>query len=99
MSVISEGGSTPKTFTTNGIAKASAGRLVALTIAPTGAVTPTVTVYDNASAASGTALVTVKTLSATPLHLFFGDAGIEAALGIYVSSDSFTTLTVTAQVK
>lgn len=93
-------GATPVTVTTaNAAALASAGRLTALLIAPTGAVTPTVTVFDNASAASGTALATVKTQSAAPLYLFFGDEGVEALNGIYVSADSWTTLTVTAYVK
>lgn len=99
MSYPGSNASIPLTFTANGIALAVQGRLCALLVAPTGAVTPVVTVFDNASAASGTALATVKTLSAAPIFLSWGDEGVYAANGVYVSADVFTTLTVTAYVK
>lgn len=85
--------------TADAAALATKGRLVALLINPTGAVTPTVTVYDNASAASGTKVVTAKIVSATPLYLWFGDEGVELANGAFVNASAWTTLNVTAYVK
>lgn len=75
--------------------KAARGVLFGVFINPTGAVTPTVTVYDNASASSGNKLVNAKIESAKPLFIWFGDAGVNATNGIRVDSTSFTTLDVT----
>lgn len=76
------------------------GRLCAVHIMPTGAVTPTITVFDNASAASGTALVgPVKIESGKPLIIELGDEGVEFANGLFVHADAWTTVTVSTYLK
>jgi hypothetical protein len=80
--------------------KTTSGRLSAIALNPNGAVTPTVTVFDNASAASGTVLFgPFKMASGVPLFMAFADEGINAANGIFISSTSWASLTATAYVK
>jgi hypothetical protein len=86
--------------TADAVGKAASGRLCGVDILPTGAVTPTVTIFDNPAAASGNVLFgPCKIVSATPTLIQFGDEGVNAATGIYVHADSWTTLSVTVRVK
>lgn len=75
-------------------AKAATGRLLGVTIIPSAAVTPTVTVYDNASASSGTELYQFTIQSNVGVSHWFGPEGIDASLGIRIDSTSFATLKV-----
>ncbi len=75
------------------------GRLVGLLISPTGAVTPTVTVYDNTSAAGTKIIGDTKIVSATPFFVYLGAEGVEVKNGVFVHADAWTTLSVTAFVK
>lgn len=66
------------------VVQASAAYFRGLTVAETGGANPvTVRVYDNASAASGTLLATVR-LAAGESHTWSDPAGLWASNGVYV---------------
>lgn len=76
------------------------GRFCGILINPTGAVTPTITVYDNASAASGNILFgPIKIVSAVPFFAYLGDEGIDVVNGVFVHADAWTTLNTTTLTK
>lgn len=83
------------TTTADAAVKAGPGRLCGFIINPTGAVTPTVTFYNNASAASGVKLAAIKVPSAVPFFVDLGEDGVVASLGIFVNASSWATLDVT----
>lgn len=99
MSEYAGSGAKPTTLTADGVASDRKGRFCGILINPTGAVTPTVTVYDNASAASGTKLATVKIVSGTPFFLSFGEEGVDVINGVFVAADAWTTLNATVYTK
>ena len=86
--------------TSDAAALATSGRLCSVGIFPTGAVTPTITIYDNASAASGTILFgPCKISSGVPFWATLPDEGIDCANGIFVHADSWTTVAVQVNYK
>jgi hypothetical protein len=90
----------PASNAADGSLLATSGRLCSVGIFPTGAVTPTVTIYDNPAAASGTILFgPCKIQSGVPFFATLPDEGIDAATGIYVHADAWTTLTVQVNYK
>lgn len=101
MSAFGDTGAKPVTITTaDAAAQTLPGRLVALHVILNGAAqTPTVTVYDSASAAGTVAVGPVKAVSGINTLYTFGDEGINLGIGAFVHADSWTSLTVVAYVK
>jgi len=77
--------------------KATPGRLMGVLLSGLGAEVPTLTIHNNASAASGAVLLTAKAVGNTPhyIDLSGNGAGVDASLGIFVSSTSWTNFTAT----
>jgi hypothetical protein len=95
--------STPVQVTTAdalGCPSAQKGRLTGLVICPTGAVTPTITLYDNSSTTSGTILFGPhKIPSGTCVPVMFNEDGVNYVNGVWVHSDSWATLAVNVYTK
>jgi len=81
-------------------AKASGGRLCSVGIFPTGAVTPTCTIFDANGVASGKILFgPFKIQSGVPTFVTLPDQGINAMNGMFVHLDSWTTVQTVVYVK
>jgi len=97
MSHVAGSGSIPITTAVDAIVSATPCRVTGVSVANSNAAAQTTILYDNASAASGTKLVTVVTPPADTSSVFFGDEGIGAVAGVY--ADAGTTTVVTVQIK
>ena len=72
------------TLTADGAISAKRSRLMSVYITNTAGAGTAAVIYDNASAASGTAILTIPCLAATTDQITFGPDGILADNGLYL---------------
>ena len=81
MSQASMQGAIPITVTADAVVSAVPCRLIGAVLHHTA--TTTLVLYDNASAASGTAAINMRCAANDQAEVFFGDEGINCANGVY----------------